>query len=398
MPLPTRSRRSSGPLALLVPLGLATWLGAAWAGCSADNGGDQSFTGGEDQSASSATSGSGGATSSSSGTGGDETLIDAGPNDDGGLDEDAACAASEAEASQIPLDMLILLDRSGSMYGTNWDGATGALINFVSDPASDGINVGITYYPIDNPPDADACNHDHYDVPVVPVGTLPGNAQALIDSINLEDPNGGSTPTYGALWGVLEYATAYQDANLDHKVIVVFASDGDPNSCAYSPVDQNDPDVIGDLAQSAYNYNGVPTYVIAIQGANLANLNIIAAKGGTQNAYDVTGNINGFAQKMAEIRMAALGCKFGLPTPPNNEEIDPEKVNVTYTPGGSGQTQTLPQADSLLDCGGGPGWYYSYDPDGTPNEIQLCPATCTIVQADADAVVKVLFGCKTEVN
>ena len=60
MPLATRLRRSSGPLALLLPLGALSLLGAAWAGCSADNGGDQSFTGGDDSSATSTSSGSGG--------------------------------------------------------------------------------------------------------------------------------------------------------------------------------------------------------------------------------------------------------------------------------------------------------------------------------------------------
>lgn len=380
---------------LFIPLFALSFTGLAWVGCSASNDGS-SFTG-DEGSTTASTSGSGGA-GGGTGQGGDDETIDSGIVDDAGLNEDAACAASEAEADQIPLDMLILLDRSGSMYGTNWDGATNALINFVNDPASDGINVGITYYPIDSPPDGDYCNHAHYDTPVVDVGILPGNAQALVDSINYEDPNGPNTPTYGALWGVLEYATAYQDLYPDHKVIVVFASDGDPNSCPYSPVDQNDSNVIGDLASSALNYNGVQTYVIAIQGSNLNNLNIIAAKGGTLNAFDVTGNIGAFAQKMAEIRAAALGCKFGIPDLPENEQLDPEKVNVTYTPGGVGTPQTLPQADNLFDCGGGPGWYYEYDANGDPSEIQLCPATCTVVQADADAIVKVLFGCKTEVN
>ena len=381
-------------LARVVPLLLPIALfgaSSAWGGCSATidtqvfnepTGNDPTPTGGGGEGGAQTTTGSGGA----------PIEFDAGAGD-GALDDGGACAAEVAQAELIPLDMIILLDRSGSMSGTKWDGSTNALKTFVNDPASAGINVGIVYYPLDNPPDGNTCNYLHYEELAVPVAELPGNAPALVTSIDGEDPNGGDTPTYGGLKGALFNATAHQEANPTHKVIVVFASDGDPNNC---PGNENEIPIIAGLAASAVNYNGVQTYVIAIQGATLANLNQIAVAGGTMQAYDVTANVAQFSQKMAEIRAAALSCEFIIPEAPPTQEFDPEKVNVAYTPGGQGTAQTLPQATNFADCGAGPGWYYDNNDD--PSKILLCPGSCTTVQADSAAQIGVLFGCKTEVN
>jgi hypothetical protein len=186
-------------------------------------------------------------------------------------------------------------------------------------------------------------------------------------------------------------ATAYQEAHPTHKVILVLATDGDPNGCA-----NNEIDAIADFAKSARNYNGVLTYVIGVNGSIISNLDKIAAAGGTTAAYDVTQDINLFATKMAEIRSAALGCEFEIPPPPNNQQLDPDKVNFSYTPNGTGMPKVLLRADNLVDCNGKPGWYY--DSNLAPSKIILCPASCSTVQADNNAKVSVLFGCKSQIN
>lgn len=372
---------------ILLPIALVS-ASSAWWGCSAATD-TQVFEETTATTTATTTTGVGGAGGSMTGTGGD-VMFDAGTMD-APINDAGACVASEAQAQLIPLDMIILLDRSGSMVGQKWDGSTNALKTFVNDPASSGINVGIVYYPIDNA--AESCDYLLYSDLAVPVAELPGNAPALVASIDAEDPNGSDTPTYGALKGALFNATGYQEANPTHKVIVVFASDGDPNGC---PDNQDNISEIAGLASSALNYNGVQTYVIAIQGATVGALNQIAAAGGTMQAYDVTANVAQFSQKMAEIRAAALSCEFVIPPPPAAQELDPEKINVSYTPGGQGMPQTLPQAQNLADCGAGAGWYY--DNNMEPTKILLCPGSCTTVQADSAAAIGVLFGCKTEVN
>jgi hypothetical protein len=75
----------------------------------------------------------------------------------GGEGGDNSCAGEEHPAELIPIDMFIMLDRSLSMYAktsagvTKWDAITTALEAFVSDPNSDGIGVGLQYFPT-NPP------------------------------------------------------------------------------------------------------------------------------------------------------------------------------------------------------------------------------------------------------
>lgn len=316
------------------------------------------------------------------------------------LDPDASCAAASTEASFVPLDMLILLDRSGSMSGSKWDGSTNALKSYVTSPDANGVNVGIVYFPIDSPPDGEGCNYQHYDDIVVPIAELPGNSPALVNSIDGEDPLGGSTPMYGALKGTLFAATAHQDANPTHKVIVVFASDGDPNSCSFTPgnpADADDIPAIAGLAESALNYNGVRTYVIAIQGATVANLNQIALAGGTTKAIDCTQNINDFLTAMKDIQSDALSCDIVIPAPPMGKEFDKDLVAVSYSPMGDPmQAVQIPRADNYQDCGGMAGWYY--DNNVNPTKIKLCPASCQKVQLDKQAKLDVAFGCAPIVN
>jgi hypothetical protein len=388
------SRRGRWPRLAVLGLGAVTLAATLFAACDATKpagtGGSGGTGGAAGQGGSGGTAGMGGA----AGGGGQGGLVIEDDAGTGGFNQDAACVGDSVATELIPLDILVLLDRSGSMSGQKWDGSVDALTTFVNDPASAGINVGITYYPLDAVPDE--CDHTLYDVPVVPVGPLPANAAPFVQSLIDEDPNGGSTPTYGALKGALLYAVKYQDMFPEHKVVVVFASDGDPNSCPINPVDQNTGTEIAKLAASALAYNGVQTYVIAIQGSTLSTLNQIAASGGTGQAFDVTGNINAFADKMAEIRENSIVCEFLLPAPPPGQALDPSKVAVTYTPGGMGVGSQIPKADNESDCADQPGWYY--DDPADPKKIILCPASCGQVQVDPLAKVDVVFGCQPQIN
>src|SRR5207302_1919983 len=111
-------------------------------------------------------------------------------------------------------------------------------------------------------------------------------------------------------------ATAQQDAYPKRRVIVVIATDGGPNACGTTTIDD-----IADLAKSARNYNGVLTYVIGVQGADIPSINKIAEAGGTTATYDITNDINQFSAKMAEIRSKALGCDFDIPPPPDGKDL-----------------------------------------------------------------------------
>lgn len=356
------------------------------AACAADNG---SMIGSEDDGNGAGNNGQGGNATGGGDTGG-FTLGSGGSGNAGGMEE---CASESLQAEPTTLNVIVVLDRSGSM-GQKWTDSVAALTDFFQDVNVTDTNVSMNFFPINNPPDNYACNNVHYNPPHVPFVAIPADAATLVAAMGAQTASGGNTPTHGALHGSLQYATAYQDANPEEVTIIVFASDGNPNGC--TGPGENDTTTIANLAQSAYNYNGVETYVIAIAGSTIANLDQIAAAGGTGTAFDVTADTSLFKQKMEEIRLKALACEFTIPEPSNPNEFDPLKVNVNYTPGGSGPEQELPQADSLLDCQGMPGWYY--DVPSMPTKILLCPASCNTVQLDAEAAVDIAFGCPTKRN
>lgn len=354
-------------------------LAAAWWGCSAPP--EQQTSLGASASASSS-GGTGGAesTGATGGTGGVTGDFDGGGAGDGGV-----CVSTSAAAEHVPLDIIFLIDQSGSMHGLKWMTVTSALTTFFNDPASNGIGAGMLFFPYS----AWDCDLDHYKTLTVPTDVLPANAFALTNSF-VPDAMGAGTPTYPALEGTLMQATAYQDAHPTHKVIVILATDGDPNGC-----DNSIPDIAG-LASSALNYDGVHTYVIGVPGATIANLDQIALAGGTMSAYDNTNDITLFFSTISQIRTVGLGCDFEIPPPPDTEQLNPDEVNFSYTPKGTGMPAVLPRATDLAGCNGQPGWYY--DNNTAPTEITLCPASCATVQADSSAKVSVLFGCKSVLN
>jgi Mg-chelatase subunit ChlD len=327
--------------------------------------------------------GNGGSSAANTG-GGDIHFDGGGAGDAASVDDAGACTATSAQTALTPLDMIVLLDRSGSMSGSKWTTVTAALKNFYEDPKSAGISVGMVFFPNELPDD---CVYSDYAILDVPVGELPANSAALASAIDDHGPT-GATPTHGALKGALFAATSHQDMNPTHKVVLVFASDGDPTECSIQ-----DSASIAGLAKSAYNYNGVQTYAIAVPGSTVSNLDMIAVAGGTGQAYDVTQDIMQFAAKMAEIRANALACELIIPPPPMGEQLDPAKVNVKYTPSGQTTGITLPNVTSKAQCGSSAAWYY--DDNAAPKKIVLCPAACDQVQSDSLATVDVLFGCKT---
>jgi hypothetical protein len=64
------------------------------------------------------------------------------------------CAAEVRQAKRLPIDLLFVVDKSGSMdlpigsVGTQWDLLREALLRFVQDPGSAGLGVGLQLFPL----------------------------------------------------------------------------------------------------------------------------------------------------------------------------------------------------------------------------------------------------------
>jgi len=89
------------------------------------------------------------------------------------------------------------------------------------------------------------------------------------------------------------------------------------------------------------------------------------------------------------IEGAKVSCEFAIPQAPAGQTLDLATVVPRYTPGGGGAPVDFGQVANAAACA--PNKFYI---EG--DKIKLCPATCDVVQADAKAQIKVLFGCASK--
>ena len=312
-----------------------------------------------------------------------------------------ACASASQTATRSPLDMYIMMDQSSSMDEatgsglSKWDAVSQALRAFVADAGSAGIGVGIQYFPIITGGwlfETESCDVADYAQAETAIQVLPGNATAIINSMNSHSPY-GNTPTHPALKGAVDHARAHALAHPTHTVVVVLATDGEPTEC-----DPQDIPTIATVASTAAaGTPGVLTFVVGV-GSLLTSLDRIAVAGGTHSAFvvDQGGNVvQQFAAALQAIQGQALGCTYAIPAPTNGQALNYEKVNVQVTLGGAPPAQ-LGYVETTAACAASGGW--TYDDPVQPNKILLCPATCTGVTGDATAKVDILLGCTRTVT
>jgi uncharacterized protein YegL len=314
------------------------------------------------------------------GNGGDGFFPGGGGSIGGAGGVNAQCATSTAKAELVPVYLVFMYDRSGSMNDdSKWTACRQGMKSFFSDAKSAGINASLAFFQAN----ANACDPNSYATPSVNMRPLPDTAfGASIDALT---PNGG-TPTLPALRGAIAHAKTQAQAHPGAKVAVVLVTDGQPNDCN-SSVDNVSNEAKASAAQ-------IPTYVVGV-GTALQNLDRVAQGGGTSKAFIVATNnpqqtADDFQKALQVIRGAALSCEFKVPTPPVGKDIDYNTVNVVYSPSvGARDTLTY-----NATCQGGTGWHY--DNAAKPTKIVLCDATCTAVQKDQSAKIDVVTGCATK--
>ena len=307
--------------------------------------------------------------------------IDAGSGD-GALTADSACVGETKQAELIPLSMYILLDRSSSMvsHGSpKWSQALAALNAFAGDQSLIATKIALQSWAGEGP-----CDGSYYDTPAVPMGQVPTVAPQVANWLLGINPK-GNTPTQGALLGLTKFTTQYAAKNPGEKVVGLLVTDGLPTRCDTSQ------STLSGIAASAFNGTpSIPTYVMGMQGANFALLDAIAQAGGTGKSFDVTAGTQAFTSALQAISGSALACEFEIPTP-DTGTLDPERVNVEFTPG-TGAPQQVFKVDNLAACVPW-GWYY--DDPIKPTRILLCPDACTQVKADTNGRIDMILGCKS---
>jgi hypothetical protein len=314
----------------------------------------------------------------------------------GGLDPDASCGATKQGTSQIPTDIFVMEDKSGSMQcpanmdacqtppmplmpPTRWDAFTMAVNTFINAPDSAGIGVGLGFFPIQMGMQT-ICDIPTYSTPAVPIAPLPGNAMAISNAIAMNMPAGG-TPTRVALSGAIAYARTYTMNTPGRTAAVLLVTDGVPNDC------QSNVNNVSMVAQQGFT--GMPpikTYVVGL--GNTAGLDQIAlaGTGGLTHYFPATGDVSGQLVAALKAITGMITCSYTIP--PGS---DPKLVNVEVTVGMSGMPTKIGIVSGAAACDARGGWYY--DNPMMPTQIILCPQSCGPLQMTPNSGVSILYGC-----
>ncbi|MBN2197250.1 MAG: VWA domain-containing protein [Polyangiaceae bacterium] len=370
------------------------------------------------------------------GTGGDENT--------GGI---VACKAQEELAKLTPVNIVFMIDKSGSMGAQDvngdgdyddenewdrtevrWAPVRDALVAFFENPGAEGLGAALEFFPIGGQPtapDTGVCRVGEYANPSVRLQSLddPTKREQLVTRIQNTTPGGG-TPTLPAVQGAIQYATELLVADPSSTSVIVLVTDGEPGvsrvvdgvytneKCfCYGTPGCTDEDEIPYVQQAVADaaMAGIPTYVIGMGEVDPGNLNMIAEAGGTESAYVVDiGDYETTKAQLAEALTSVQGvqapCNLQIPAAPDGETFDKSKVNVEYVTGAGLTTQlyyagTLVEGAPLTCPAAGPPpppnpWFWTYDNDANPSQIVLCPSACNQMAGDAGGQVKVAYGCE----
>jgi len=309
------------------------------------------------------------------------------------------CAEVREQATLVPVNMYVLVDRSGSMDDMNkWTDTEAAFGAFFQNDEAGALRVALRFWPDDgcedpDPDDMDTnCDAAPCATPLVTLGSLSdaGHQQDLIDAFASRDPN-GATPMSAALEGGVRWARARITDTPDEQHIILVVSDGEPNGCV------EDPMAIAQIASDAAA-DDILTYAVGLQGSNEAVMNGIAAAGGTTDAFFIgAGNTEqDLVNALLDIAGRAVSCTFGIPDPSEpGDTLDPELVRLEYASDG-GAPDRIPQVADASECDPDGGWFY--DANDPPETITLCTSTCGTVQSDQAAEVSVALGCACETD
>jgi hypothetical protein len=321
------------------------------------------------------------------------------------------CVGQNAGTEALPAVLQLVVDTSGSMDqeapgsdDTKWVVTRDAMLSAIEQmPAS--TSVGVVFYP-DVPITADSCFDSESDVSIARLDEPRSTQRQQIErAFERQSPDGG-TPTHDA------YRYAYDElatAEVTGARFAVVITDGTPTfslGCVGTGriSDPVDPTPLVGEAERA-RARGVNTFIIGSPGSEGAreSLSRMAEAGGTAKAgcshsgpnychFDMTES-GDFATDLRDalgtISGLTLSCAYDIPAPPSGQVLDPNRVNVLFTPR-DGQAELIAKSPSG-SCSDG--WQYSED----GSQVLLCGGTCDRVKS-SDGSLALQFGCATRVQ
>ena len=321
------------------------------------------------------------------GGGDDQPATDA---NDNGIDADetpidsATCGAQMANIGVVnlgdPPDLLVVLDRSGSMssppttfppvFTSKWQTMRTSL-NGVVTAKQQQIKFGLLEFPSDDNPGCSA-------IATPKVNIALGAGPAFAGYFNGRSP-GGNTPAHVGLASALTYFNSIPVNTAGRYVL--FATDGLPNCLNADPNMASDMQTVA--AVTALFNAGIKTYVLGFGGAfggTPAVLNDAAVAGGKAKP----GNVKFYeASNQADLDMALAAIAGGIIVPSCSFQLasaPPDPNNVTVTINGT----PVPRSPSH-----GNGWDYY------PNSMTITffGTYCQQISAGAMTTVAFSYGC-----
>ena len=301
---------------------------------------------------------------------------------------DANCGSATSSTSQTPADVLLVLDRSGSMdesiaeecycdpakvtrgsnikacattagCTTRWQSVTSALTTTLTN--TPGIGWGLKFF---SSPNGSGSNASCYVSNGADVKIGSTTAAADIQTQISHTSPANNTPTAAAITAATAYLKTVTDPN--NKVILL-ATDGEPNCKAGGA--SGDGDVPGTTtAIKAALAAGFKVYVIGI-GPSVGNLDSFAQSGGTDKSFPAT-TPQDLTNALLAISHAVAACTFTVTAPKDGTS------NIAVYLGG----QPAPSTD----------WTYN----ATTQTVAITGATCDAIKSATTAqTVQVYFGC-----
>jgi hypothetical protein len=332
---------------------------------------------------------------------------------------EVVCASSTGIGSLTPLDMFIMLDRSGSMLGTKWDNARAVLKSyFVSagarGPKSNPNRAALQVFPYYDGSINDDCAGDKTGTAISPPGPtlaiLPGNDtdpvalafRQAIDSLS----TGSNTPTESAVRGISRYTQANKTSG--REMIGILITDGDPLSTCDDSTGPTGK-IATVLKALAAPPNNIRTFVIGLDGiddwskleamatygggpshAHLAGLSPCGGGMTSCHHYNVgSGSASTFQAVLQRIQQIAAPCDYPIPTP---EGGTPDFTRTRMIFSTEGQDVEFQRVASESACSTSDQSYY-YDNASAPTKISLCPATCGRVQTATETSLTIRVSC-----
>lgn len=303
---------------------------------------------------------------------------------DGGMAADE-CGRQRFDVQRKPADVLLVLDRSGSMKEepdgadddapSKWELVVPAIKEAIS--ATDGaLSWGLKLFPEGD--DAGECSVKSYPGSIA-VPIAPMNASKVNQAIDATMPKGDGTPTGDAMTEAVKYLQQLDDKNTK---LILLATDGEP-SCAGKEKGGDDARAAARTAVESAANSGFDTFVVGIsttkKSASMTLTELAAAgKRAPASGYYLANTQDELVAALETITSAAASCRFPLGAKPPV----PDHVGVSIGP------------DRVAkDTGHKDGWDYV---DAEYSAVELFGPACDTVKANGADAVSVVFGCKSD--